>query len=89
MAALALGDEHPTLAHPQVLEAQPEHLTAAQGGAQDCDELVHRGRLEDAGQQLRCAHQRCRPAVVPPARRVSRPRGTGLVVTPASPPASR
>ena len=61
VAALALGDEHPTPADPQVLQAQGQHLAAPQaaqdhgldhrpvpGGAQGGDEGVDLGRLQDS-----------------------------------------
>ena len=93
-AALALGDEHPTLRGPQVTQPQPQHLTAAQP-ASTIAATIARSRCvrsaavsasTSAGDKIRGSRRVTRTSGTPwrgrdRSRRVGSPRGTGLAVT--------
>ena len=102
MSALAVGNEDPPLTETQILEPEPEHLAAPQTaqqhrlghgpvplGAQRRHERLDLVEIQDPRQSPHTTHKgaprspRCR------LRRVGRPRGTGLVTTPASPRMTR
>ncbi len=101
MAALALRDEHSTLARMQIREPQPKNLAAARPvkqhrfdhrpvpvGAQRIEQRVDLIGGQDPRQRARHPHQRRRvPGTTLPAVRQT-PR-TGFAVTPTSPPANR
>jgi hypothetical protein len=74
VSALALGDQHPPLAEPQVAESQTEHLAAPQPsehhglghgpvplGAQRSHERLDLVGIEDPGQSAHPAHERQAP----------------------------
>ena len=95
MAALALGDEHPPLAQTQILEAQPEHLAAAQTaqhhrlhhgpvplGAQRRHQRGQLVGIQDARQSAHRPHQRLAPQLPSVRDASAAPAGTGLVVHP-------
>ena len=89
-AGLALGDEHPPLGHPQVLQPQPEDLAAAQPAqhhrrdhrpvplrAQRPHQRIHLGRRQDLRQPPSRADQRdtlARTRPLPPGRQPPRHR---------------
>ena len=90
MAALAVGHEHLVLARAQILEPQPQHLTAPQPAeehgldhgpvpvpAQHVHERVHLVGERIFG-SVRGARMRAGPR--DPPRLVAKPRGTGFIV---------
>jgi hypothetical protein len=96
VAPLALGDEHATLPGPEVRQVQPKHLAAAQPAQQH--RLDHRPVVRNAvinastsaglitRGNVRGARMSGTPRVARwLGRRIARPRGTGLRVTPVSP----
>ena len=93
-AALALGDEHPPLGHPQVLQPQPEDLTApqpAQHHRRDHRPVPVRAqrrgqRIDLRRDKIRGSRRTARTSGTPwpgrdRSRRVGSPRGTGLAAT--------
>ena len=91
MAALAVAHEHPALAGAQVLEAQPEHLAAAQPAehhgldhgpvppaAQRRDQGVDLGRVEDLRQRAGRADQGHERALAFSRSPRGQPPGTGF-----------
>ena len=101
MAALALGDEHPAFTYVQILQPQSEDLASAQATQHHGLTMLSRSRRNAAIKASTSPGERIRGSVLgvringtpwrgrDRSRRVAKPRGTGLVLTPLVPWANK